>query len=248
MIWLAMRQVFNQYTGSSKLAFIFTLLEPLIIILGLYAIRGILKAKTPNYGTSLFLFYASGFLPFYLFLRISIRARSANTDPRNRLPGLSALDQYIATVGLNSLIWITVMVFIFYAMWLYGIQQARPASIVDCVVPVVLFIVLGTGVGMINNVISRYFSFWNRLYGILTRGIMFMTGVLVIVDFYPPLIRQWVILNPLSHGIEWFRIGVYGPQYPHIFLDKWFLIKCTFIVLFIGLVVDRAALRSLGNR
>lgn len=246
-IWLSMIMLWGQYSRGSRIGFLFSLLEPLILICGLYIFRGMFKGNAANYGTSLFLFYASGFLPYYVFLRVSSRARSTSVGPRSRLPGVSSLDLYIAAVALNSLIWITMIVVIFLGMWLYGIERARPASIVDCTIPVLLFIALGTGVGMINNVVNRIFSFWNRVYGILTRGLVFLSGVIFIVDLQPLWMRAWSVANPLSHGIEWFRLGVYG-QYPINSLDIPYLVEWALIVLFLGFIIDRGALRGLDNQ
>lgn len=246
-IWLSMILLFEQYSRGSRIGFLFSLLEPLIVIAGLYVLRGLFKGGEANYGTSLFLFYASGFLPFYLFLRVSSRTRSTAVGPRSRLPGVSSLDLYIAAVALNSLIWITMIVAIFLGMWLYGIERARPASIVDCTIPILLFIALGAGVGMINNVINRFFNFWNRFYGIFTRGLAFLSGVMAIVDLQPLWLRAWSIANPLSHGIEWFRLGVYG-RYPVNSLDIPYLLEWALIALFLGFIIDRGALRGLDNR
>lgn len=142
MIWVALPQLLSRQTRGSKVMFIMALLEPLIIVSALYAIRGLLKQNTPNYGTSLFLFYASGLLPFYLFMRVSTRTRTALSRPNALLPGLSALDVYIATVLLVALINITMTLLIFYGMWLYGIDQARPVSVVTCAIPAALLIVI----------------------------------------------------------------------------------------------------------
>ena len=46
------------------------------------------------------------------------------------------------------------MVLIFFGMWLYGIEEARPQCIATCIVPVLLFILLGTGV--VRNEAARY--------------------------------------------------------------------------------------------
>lgn len=245
-VWLSMVMLLGQYSRGSRMGFILALLEPLIVIVGLYVFRGLFKGTTASYGTSLFLFLASGFLPFYVFIRVSSRARSTSVGPRGRLPGLTTLDSYIASIVLNSLIWITMMVVIFWGMWLYGIERARPASIVDCTLPVLLFIALGAGVGMINNVINRFITFWSRLYAVLTRGLVFMSGVMFIVDLQPLWLRAWTVANPLSHGVEWFRLGVYG-RYPHNSLDPAYLVEWALIALFLGVVIDRAALRLLDN-
>jgi len=245
-IWLGVCYLLNNRARGSKMAMFLALLEPLVLIAIFYFLRAMVREGLPQYGTSLLLFLCSGLLPFFMFIRISTHTRSVNVGPRSRLPGLSALDVYIANVIAHSIIWITMIVAIFLAMWLYGIRQARPASIVDCAAPILLLILLATGVGMINNVIVRYVRVWATLYPILMRVIIFLSGVWVVVDLLPLGWRWWCMLNPLSHAIEWFRLGVYG-IYPHNSLDQAYLLEWTLVVLFLGFIIDRAALRKLDS-
>ena len=246
LVWLSMGLQLNQYSRGSRMVFLFSLLEPLVVIIGMYVIRGFLRGREPVYGTSLFLFIATGVLPYFLFLRLATRTRGTATGPRTRLPGLSALDVYIASILVNALIWIAMIVGILWGIWLWGIDQARPYSIATCAQPIVLLILFGMGVGMINNVITRFFTAWNSIFGIVTRGLIFLSGVFFIIDTQPLRWREWSVLNPLSHGVEWFRLGVYG-RYPHNSLDIPYLIEWVLIALFIGVVADRAALRSLDK-
>ena len=245
-IWTAMVQVLDTYTRGNGLSLLLVLAEPIAAITMLYVLRGSFKGALPNYGTSLFLFYASGFLPFYLFIRVSSRARSSKLDPRWRPPGITVLDMYLATTALNALIWLAMTIVIFSGMFAYGISEARPASIVDCVIPLGLFVILGLGVGMLNNVLTRYFSMWSIIYAITMRGLIFFSGVLYVADLAPLWLRNWIVWNPLLHGIEWFRVGVYG-RYPHLLLDKSYLVEFSLIALFLGMVVDRASVRALAR-
>lgn len=236
----------NQYGRGSRLGFVLALLEPLAVITGMYIIRGFMRGREPVYGTSLFLFIATGVLPYFLFLRLATRTRGTATGPRSRLPGLSALDVYIASILVNALLWVAMIVGIIFCIWLSGIDQARPYSIATCAPPILLMILFGMGVGMINNVATRYFSAWNVIFGVVTRGLIFLSGVFFIVDTQPLRWREWSIMNPLSHGVEWFRLGVYG-RYPHNSLDVPYFLECVLIALFLGVVLDRAGLRSLDK-
>ncbi len=244
VIWMAMCQIFLGMGRKNALGLIWSLAEPLIAITMIYAIRGLLKMNVPNYGTSLFLFYASGFFPYYLFLRLSSRTRSSG--PAHRLQGLSALDAYIAALLVNATIWITMIVALFLGMW--WISDIREISNIDlavCAVPILLLLLLALGVGMLNAAIIRYVPFWGIIYSMATRGLIFLSGVLQIVDLQPFKIRQYSIANPLSHAIEWFRLGIWE-RYPHNSLDKNYLITWVVACLFLG-IIDRASLRRLGR-
>lgn len=242
VIWLAPPQILARATRGSKMMFLVYLLEPLLVIAVFYAIRAFLREGQPNYGTSLMLFYASGFMPYYLFIRISSRTRAASTAPGSFMPGASVLDVYISTALLEALVNIATTVGLFYGMWLYGIHEARPVSMVSCATATVLLFLLGMGVGMINNVISGFMSFWPVVYRVVSRGLLFLSGVIVIVDLSPAWLREIMIVNPLSHGVDWYRVGVYG-RYPDNSLDRSYLMEWTLIVLFLGFVLDRATLR-----
>jgi capsular polysaccharide transport system permease protein len=108
-----------------------------------------------------------------------------------------------------------------------------------------LLLLLGMGLGLINNSISRYFPFWISLSGLTTRGMLFLSGVMQIAALYPPTLRQVISWNPVLHAIELFRIGLYG-NYPTI-IDLPYLLKSTVVLLCIGVVADRATLRRGGQ-
>jgi capsular polysaccharide transport system permease protein len=243
LIWNVLPQRLAMLARSSKMRFLLYLMEPIMFVMMFYWIRGILRQNMPNYGTSLLLFYASGVMPYYMFLRVSTHIRSVGVGPNRLLPGVRSLDSYIATSVLDALLNIAMTVLLFLCMWLYGIDQARPASIINCMAPLSLFIVLGLGIGMINNVIGRHLPLWRAVYAALTRGLLFLSGVIIITDLTPPWLRNIITINPLSHGVEWFRLGVYG-RYPHNSLDKAYLVEWAFIALFLGFVIDRATIRS----
>ena len=244
-VWLAMIHAMLSLSRRNRLGLIWALAEPLVAISLIYALRGMLRVRMPEYGPSLFLFFATGFLPYYLFLRLSTRMRISRKG--NALPGVSTLDEYIANVLVNAIIWITMIVVIFLGMWWVGnIEVIGFIDVSVCVVPIFLLIALALGIGMLNAAVSRYIPFWGVFYAFATRGLLFISGVLYIVDLQSLSMRRYSILNPLSHAIEWFRLGVWE-RYPHNSLDKEYLITWVVVCLFLGIVVDRASLRTLAR-
>jgi capsular polysaccharide transport system permease protein len=73
---------------------------------------------------------------------------------------------------------------------------------------------------------------------------MFMSGVFYVVDLLTPSIRDVIVWNPLAHGIEWFRLGLYGRYLVHT-LDREYLMGVAGIVLLVGITAHRATLRTL---
>jgi capsular polysaccharide transport system permease protein len=245
--WLAimsllMVEQMNRRTRSGRFGLVIMIAEPFALVLTFYWIHGMIKGVVQPYGESLFLFLVSGLLPFYLFMRTSIRGRVGRVDSGRRLPRITSLDIFMAGAAAQTAIWIPVIGATFVGMWLYGIEQARPVSISDCVSALFFLALLGTGLGLINLVIGRFLPSWPIIIGLATRGMIFLSGVIHIPDFFYPSVRAWLAWNPILHGVDWFRLGVYG-RYPILLLDQFYLVKCAVILVFIGLVADRATLR-----
>ena len=240
-----MVQYLGNRAGAGRLATIFMLAEPLIFIFALYLIRGTFRGALGEYGTSTLLFFVTGLFPYFLFVRTSSLSRVA-VNPRQALPRIQSMDVFLAQVTANALIWLLVMGCLHVGMWMYGIEQARPESLSTCAIALSLLLLLGVGIGLVNSAISRFFPFWRTIYSIVTRGLLFFSGVLHIPDLYPLPMRDWLTWNPILHGVTWFRVGVYG-RYPSYTLDEAYLVTCTIFLLFLGFIADRASLRHGGR-
>jgi capsular polysaccharide transport system permease protein len=241
----------GQYVGRSnkagRLALLFVIGEPFIAIGMLYLIRGVIRGGSGNsYGESYLLFLASGVMPYYIFVRTSVLVRGNALNPTKSLPRIRSLDTFTAYVAANTLIYLLGMVVLFYGMWLYGIRQAMPVSIADCEMALVMFLVLGLGFGLVNSAIGRFFPLWLVIVQFCTRGILFVSGVIRVSDFYPPSWRQFAVWNPLMHAVDWFRTGIYH-DYPHMLMDKAYVIKFAIALLFVGFIAERASLRYSGR-
>jgi capsular polysaccharide transport system permease protein len=205
--------------------------------------RVVIRNQVPIYGDSTAVFVSSGILPFYVYLRVSMRTRGVRYNAASRVPGASSTDYAIASALAEVVVMVATMVMWFAAMWAYGLDSAEPASIVNCLEPLTFLILLGFGIGLVNSAISQRFSLWTHIYAYMTYGLMFMSGVFFVVDLVPPHIREFMIWNPIAHGIEWFRLGIYGQYLVHT-LDREYLVGCSATALFLGFVAHRATLRT----
>jgi capsular polysaccharide transport system permease protein len=130
----------------------------------------------------------------------------------------------------------------FTTLWLCGLDSAKPVFPGDCVAVLFLFVTLGVGIALLNSAITRLFQPWAFVYGRLTYGLMFLSGVFYVVDLLPLSMRNILVWNPLVHGVEWFRVGLYG-RYPAVTLDREYLMIWAGCALLLGIVVHRGTLR-----
>jgi len=242
MTYLVREELRTMRGRAGRAGVIIAIAEPFALIVMFYLIRGLLRGTVQDYGTSLFLFMASGVFPYYLYLRTSTMTRRDRSSQVRLLPRINSLDTFMASVATQALIWFPVIVIVFLGMWMYGIPQAKPASISTCAYALFIMLALGAGFGLFNQAVGRFMAAWPIIVGMTMRGMLFLSGVIHIPDFIYPSVRQWLAWNPLLHGVTLFRLGIYG-DYPTLVFDESYLVKCTIAFIFLGLVMDRATLR-----
>jgi capsular polysaccharide transport system permease protein len=240
-VGVCMNLYFQSKFQGSKLGPILALLEPLELTFALIFIRTVIR-DGGYYGPSMILFYASGILPYYLFLFVSLRTCTMRFTPSLAMPGRSALDYLLAVAVVEASIVFALLVSLFGILWLSGVDAAIPVSIGDCLFSLLLLFLLGLGIGLINMVISSQLPIWPNIYGVLTRGMMFFSGVFIMVDTLPLNVRNIVQYVPMYHAIDWFRVGVYG-SFPAMLLNLDYLFSFVLAVVFLGMVLERSSLR-----
>jgi capsular polysaccharide transport system permease protein len=242
IIGLLTVQEFGEKYRGTRLETLVTFVEPFLLVLMLCAIKGVFRDQLPAFGTSIFVFYSSGIFPWYIFRRVSGQARSIQYDANRRFPRVTSTDVLIASAIAEATTMTATMIIWFFVMWFVGWSEAAPASPLDCAAPLGLLIALAVGMGLLNSAMTRRFKLWHFVYGKLTYHLAFLSGVMTVVDILPLKFRDILVWNPLTHAIEWSRVGLYG-HYPHSSLDKDYLINFTCVVLMVGIVAHRATLR-----
>ena len=58
---------------------------------------------------------------------------------------------------------------------------------------------IGISIGTMNAVIMSFFPIWQRVWGILTRPLVLMSGVIILPQNIPQPIRDYMMYNPLIH-------------------------------------------------
>ncbi|MGA0565028.1 ABC transporter permease [Ancylobacter sp. VNQ12] len=223
----------------SRLSYLLALLEPILqlaMMMGIFTIIG----RRPEFGTSLLLFLGTGILPFFLFTHVSGRTTSAirASGLVRALAPIQPLDIMLARALLETATLLVVAVLLFTVIYSMGVREALPIRPMLAIEGFAATALLAIGVGLINGVIGAFFRLWAVVYGVLSRSLIFLSGVFFVPDFMPPQIRYWLAWNPLLHGLEWFRSGFYL-TYPTLTLDKTYLLGFGLASLLIGLALER---------
>ena len=236
---------YKQHRAGARLGLLFSILElatAMLVIASIFTLIG----RQAAIGESIMLFMVTGFAPYLTFMRISSRT-GASVDrggAKNRSPLLTvtgyAFSQAVATLTLTPLV-VSLICLLLYA---FGVSAAIPERLGPIALSIFCLTMLGFGIGLFNAVVGRFFKPWRSIYEIMTRGLLFFSGVFYIPDRLPGGIGDVLSWNPLLHVIALFRLGFY-PHYPTELLDVPYLAYWSLGVVFVGLWIERLMRRQI---
>lgn len=205
---LVLREMSTTY-GRSPGGYLWAILEPVAALALLSAIFAVLF-RSPPLGNNFPLFYASGVLPFTFFMSTSNKIAQALTFSRQLLayPTVTYIDTIIARFVLALLTDLMVCYIVFAGILMIFDTRVIPDLMVMAVA-ILLAEILGLGLGTLNCYISTRFPVWLRIWSILMRPMLILSGVLFVFDSIPQPYRDWLWFNPLVHVIGWMRHGLY---------------------------------------
>ncbi|WP_136444149.1 ABC transporter permease [Pacificoceanicola onchidii] len=205
---LILREMATRY-GNSPGGYLWAILEPIGVIV-VMALAFSLLIRNPPLGNNFILFYATGFMPFLLYLNVSNMTTNAIifSRPLLQYPAVTWVDAIVARLLLNALTGMLVTLIV-----LFTILTATEARVLLDLSPVLvamgLAILIGAGVGTVNCVLFGLFPVWGQIWGILNRPLVIASGVIFLYENLPPSVQGFLWYNPLMHITGWMRTGFY---------------------------------------
>jgi capsular polysaccharide transport system permease protein len=190
------------------------LVEPLIFV-GLWLLLRIaLRARGSDLMNPV-LQFGSGFVLFYLFSSIALRAINGVSRAQRfaDLRRVRPLDVLMAGALVESQIYSTclVLVIVGVALAQWHITLADPGAAVAFFL---LLVITALGVGISALVIGHRVPLVKLVVKLVVRRLLFWTsGLFFSIAMIPEYLRPYLLWNPLLHGIELFRHALV-PSYP----------------------------------
>lgn len=211
IVALMLREI-GASNGRSALGYLWEVVEPVAYILLLTFLFG-LFLRAPPLGTSFPLFYASGILPFLMFLEVTNRVAGAVRFSRPLLtyPGVTFLDAILArflVAAVTKGIVFSVVLVLLVAFW-----RVEPFFDVPRLVGGVLAtLLLALSFGTMNCLLLAFFPLYDRIWALVTKPLLVISAVLYMFDTVPLPWRDWLWWNPVVHLVGMVRGGIY-PTY-----------------------------------
>lgn len=156
--------------------------------------------RHPPIGTNFAIFYATGLLPFFMFFDISNKvAQSLNFS--KALLGyrrVTFFDAIVARTILATLTQLLVGAFVFSGILLL-FDTRMLLDIPSLLLSYAMAVALAMSIGTMNAVIMAFLPAWQRVWGVLPRPLLIVSGVVIIPQNVPQPFRDYLWYNPLVH-------------------------------------------------
>lgn len=199
---------------------------------------------TPPLGTSFELFYATGMLPFTMFVTLANRVGTALTfsKPLLTFPAVTYVDAIAARFLLNFLTELLVITLVFIVL-LTAFDTRALLNFGEIAESIALVAIFALGVGTANAYLFMRFPVWHVLWALINRPLFVISGVFFIYDKLPTLLKEWLWYNPLVHIVGTMRKGFY-PTYDDHYVSSLFVVLISLGLMMFGFLM----LRTQGKR
>lgn len=232
---LVLREMTTRY-GRTIGGYFWAVVEPVAAVMVLSFAFSLLL-RTPPLGTSFILFFATGYMPFYIYQQLSstISRAIAFSKPLLFYPAVTWLDAVIARAFLNA--FTAVMVgYLIIGLVLLMLDTRTVIDIGPILVSVLLAIFLGFGIGVMNCAIIGLYPTWEVVWAIITRPLFIASGILFVFEDIPRFAQDVLWYNPLIHIIGLFRQGIY-PMYTAQYVSIAFVVAISIMLSTLGMAL-----------
>ncbi|MBD9527271.1 ABC transporter permease [Paracoccus sp. PAR01] len=230
---LILREMATSY-GRSPGGFLWTVLEPVGGIALLTVIFS-LAVRVPPMGTSFALFYATGLLPFLMFLDVSRKIAQSLSFSKQLLfyPGVTFTDAIFARLVLACVVHALVFTIVLFGIVIYD-QVDVILDLPAVVTAFALAAALGLGTGCMNCFLMRRFPVWANVWSIATRPLFLLSCIFMPFDSVPTGFRDVLWYNPIIHIVGMNRSAFY-PTYRADYVDPVYVLLIAAILFALGL-------------
>ena len=232
--------------GTSQIGYLWAIITPAISV-GLLAFIFSLVGRASPYGPSLAVFFATGILTIEFFNKLSNTLMTAFQANKALLtyPLIKETDTLFARAALISATYALIMAIFFGSLSIIGLGAipAQPGTLL-CAFTVIAF--MGFSFGTLNAFIDSIWDSWRHIEKVLTRPLIFISGVFYVPSQLPQEAKDMLYYNPVIHLVEWMREGFY-PNYNSTILDPQYPIIIGLIMLMVGLAGERFTRKSRSN-
>jgi capsular polysaccharide transport system permease protein len=162
-------------------------------------------------------------------------------------PQIVPIDFILVGSALEGFLMVIITILLLTGAWLYGLPVI-PVDPLGVMVAIAGLWLAGVGYGLVGSVANKLAPPVGVALGFLLRPLFFLSGVIFPVVLIPYPYREWILLNPLVHGLEATRLG-FAPYY-HVTheISIAYLYEWALVMIFFGLALHVRYAKRLINK
>lgn len=233
---------------TSRSAPLWLVFEPVFHFSYMLFVLTVVRARVAT-GMDTIIWLLAGILPFFVFRRIAVQASKAigANQALFTYRQVKPIDTILVRSFLETFIMVIVSLIVFAGVHLLG-YDVFPADPAIALLWLFGLIILGLGWALIASVARELIVEAGEIIDMLQAPLYIISGVIFPIAHIPHVYREWLMLNPIAHGIDGIR-QAYSPYYhgvPEASMS--YLYLCGVSGLFIGLALQRHLATQLASK
>jgi capsular polysaccharide transport system permease protein len=223
--------------SSSRSAWFWLLAEPDFHVSYMLLIYTVIRVRIIG-GIDTAIWLITGMLAFFMFRRTgmqvtkAIKANHALFSYRQVKP----IDAVLVRGALEGYLMVLVACILLGGTALFGhsVIPADPLSVYEAFFGLWL---MGMGFGLVGSVTSEIIPEFGKVIDFIMRPLYLLSGVILPLSSIPLPYQEWLMFNPLAHGLEAVRLGFSSNYHAVPELNISYLYGFSLVSIFLGLAL-----------
>ncbi|MGX9524650.1 ABC transporter permease [Alcaligenes nematophilus] len=222
-----------------RAAWFWLLMEPVLHISFITFVFTVIRMRTVG-GIDVMIWIVVGMLGFFTFRRTAAQVMYAadSNKPLFAYRQVKPFDTSLARGVLEAFLMVLVSILILSAVALLG-HNVLPDDPLQVFVSFLGLWLFGAGYGLVASVLMALVRETEHILKILMMPLYLISGVIMPLSAVPPPYRDWLLFNPIAHGLELVRHGFSGYYHMVPGVSLGYLYAWGVVSLFLGLLLYR---------
>lgn len=223
--------------SAGRAAWVWILAEPVVHLFFLNLFFGVILQRM-IVGVEAGLFITTGVLGYLMVQHTAMRSKEAITANTALFTyrQVRPVDTVLVRAGLEAMLVLGSGIFLLAGLTLWG-GDVIPNDPLRVIIAGLLLWLSGLGLGLMLSAAGELIPELGRVSDMLFRPLYFLSGIMYPVTAVPVAYRDWLLVNPLVHGIESVRQGFFSQYHVVEGISLSYLAGFALVTLLLGLAL-----------
>lgn len=225
--------------SSSRSAWFWLVAEPVFHVAYMLFIFTVIRVRTVG-GIDTVIWLMVGMLAFLMFRRTAMQVSTAISSNLALFTyrQVKPIDTVLVRGGLEGVLMVLITGVLLAGALLFGhsVVPADPLAVLEAFLGLWL---AGMGFGLVASVATELVPELGRIINFIMMPLYLLSGVIVPISAVPQPYRDWLLLNPVVHGLEAARLGFSSHYHAISGLSISYLYGYALVSIFFGLALHR---------